>query len=296
MKILILGSTGFVGRNLVDGLSLHYQIYKASRNPTDSSFIYFDLHNTNSWKSIVELSPDLIINSAAYGVIKHEKDFELMYSINYLQIADFYDFLMASQVNPFWIQLGTAFEYDLTLTGGITEETNCLPKTHYGISKLMFSNFLQKKASVGSYSIFRPFGMFGKYEDESKFFPMLIKAQQNKQGIKLSEGVQERDYIFINDLADFIQLLVERKHLNQLPPVLNIGAGETQSLREYASLLATTISHYDPSLWQWGSIEFRTNESLRFYNSSELSLTVGFKKSDLKEAFSKTTLHYYSYL
>lgn len=292
MKILVLGSTGFVGRNLVEVLAADFSILQTSRQKSNNTFIYFDLFDAGSWRNIVDAKPDLIINASAYGVIKHETDLQRMYETNYLLIADCYNFLLKEGCNPFWIQLGTAFEYDLTITGGISEQSRCLPRTHYGISKLMFSRFLFEQAIPGKFSVFRPFGMFGKYEDDSKFFPMLIKAQRNKVPIKLSAGIQQRDYFFARDLGSFIRQTIFKNSLSQLPNVLNLGSGEAISFKIYAERLGKFIANFDPSLWQWGQIGFRPNESEKFYNSSISARNVGFKTTSLEIAFS-TTVEYY---
>ena len=291
MKILILGSTGFVGRNLAEGLSSRYSVVKSSRKIINDTYKHFDLNDRDSWRWVIESSPDVIINAAAYGVVKHEKDIETMYQTNYLKLAEFYDFLRTGGSRAFWLQLGTAFEYDLSISGGITEATKCLPRTHYGISKLMFSQFLMLKGAPGSFSILRPFGMFGKYEDESKFFPMLIGAQKLGQPVKLSAGTQQRDYFFINDLVDFAGSILSL-HLS-LPPVMNLGSNHARSLRNYAEVLGTTIPNFNASLWEWGAMDFRGNESELFYNDSTLAKTYGFNNQELKEALMCTTTHYY---
>jgi nucleoside-diphosphate-sugar epimerase len=292
MRILILGSTGFVGRNLCDSLSPFFTVLKTARSPVDSSFIYFDLTNRDSWRAVVQLNPDVVINAAAYGVIKHEIDLKVMYEVNYLLITEFYNFLRDNKSDAFWFQIGTAFEYDLSINGGITEQTSCLPRTHYGISKLMVSRFLLERADPGSFSIIRPFGMFGKYEDESKFFPMLITAQLSKQPVKLSAGTQQRDYFFIDDLGEFIRSIITNNKWNDMPAIVNLGAGEAKSLKAYGSVLSTVFQVYDPGLWQWEAVDFRANESSLFFNSSSLASHLGFKLRELKEGFSETAKFY----
>jgi nucleoside-diphosphate-sugar epimerase len=156
----------------------------------------------------------------------------------------------------------------------------------------MFSQFLRAKSEVGSYSVFRPFGLFGKYEDASKFFPMLINAQKSKQAVKLSAGTQKRDYFFVNDLATFIKRLIDRKELPALPSIVNLGLGEANSLRQYSDILSKSIKGYSPELWQWNNVGFRENESSEFYNSSKLAFELGFKPSALLECFGKTSEYY----
>jgi len=294
MKVLILGSTGFVGRNLVEVLSTDFTIIRTSRQKSGDESVYFDLYDVTSWRGVVDLNPDVIINAVAYGVIKHEVDLQKMYDTNYFLIADFYTFMHANNCSPFWMQLGTAFEYDLLRAGGISEQSKCLPRTHYGISKLMFSQFLIGQEHSERFAVLRPFGMFGKYEDESKFFPMLIKSQQNKTPIKLSAGTQQRDYFFAGDLGIFIRQLILQKRLGDLPKVLNLGSGTALSFRAYADVLSKFIRNFDPLLWQWDQIGFRPNESGQFYNKSLSARNLGFETRSLEDAFVATAEYYFS--
>jgi nucleoside-diphosphate-sugar epimerase len=296
MKVLILGSTGFVGRNIAECLSEKLTVIQTSRNDSrklKENEIYFDLSNKDSWINIVEISPDVLINAAAYGVVKLETDHDIMYKTNYLQVSELYEYLQRYGCKPFWIQLGTAFEYDLSIRD-INEESPCLPRTQYGISKLMMSNYLLCKGEAGNFSILRPFGMFGKYEDESKFFPYLINAQKTNSSVDLSPGTQRRDYIYVSDLGHFINKLLIEKKVNSLPSVLNIGCGKAMSFREYASLLQTVLPSFKPDLWKWGKVSFRPDESTLFYSASRKAAQYGFMNTSLEESFAETVKYYFS--
>lgn len=295
LKILLIGSTGFAGKNIAECLSSNLMVIKASRKSgkkTDNE-IYFDLFDKDSWKNILSVSPGVIVNAAAYGVVKLETDIEVMYRTNYFAITDLVEYLQQNNCNPYWLQLGTAFEYDLSVSD-IREETPCLPRTHYGISKLLCSNYFLSKAAPGSFSILRPFGMFGKYEDDSKFFPGLINAQKTKTVINLSAGTQKRDYIYVEDLGHFINsLLVENRYRN-LPPVLNLGCGKALSFREYADVLRKVIPTCNDQLWNWGQVGFRAGESPLFYSASDKASRLGFVTSSLEDSFRKTSEYYLS--
>ena len=296
MKILVLGSTGFAGKNISECISDQLTVINASRSFSNSekeNEIYFDFFNKNSWINIVHASPDIIINAAAYGVIKNEIDNEVMYQTNYFLPSNLFDYLISQNCKPFWIQLGTAFEYDLSLNA-ITEQSACLPRTHYGISKLMMSKYLLDKAEQKNFSIIRPFGMFGKYEDESKFFPFLINAQKNKTPVNLSAGTQKRDYIFVKDLGRFINKIIVENRLASLPEILNVGRCEAISFLDYASELKNVLPDYDSIMWNWGEINFRTDESQSFYSASKIAARLGFINTSLKDAFSETVVYYFS--
>ncbi|HTQ65271.1 MAG TPA: NAD(P)-dependent oxidoreductase [Puia sp.] len=296
MKVLILGSTGFVGRNIAENLSEKITVIQTSRagqGEYKKSEIYFDLFSRDSWMNIVDIAPDVLINAVAYGVVKLETDHDILYKTNYLFISDLYKYLQDHGCRPFWLQLGTAFEYDLSVQE-IREESPCLPRTHYGISKLMMSNYLQSKGEAGNFSVMRPFGMFGKYEDESKFFPYLINAQKKNSFVDLSSGTQKRDYIYVKDLGHFINKLLVEKKINDLPSVLNVGSGKAMSFLEYASLLQASIPSFKTDLWQWGKIDFRPDESPLFYSASKRAAEFGFMNTAIEEALGETVSYYFS--
>jgi nucleoside-diphosphate-sugar epimerase len=295
LKVLLTGSTGFAGKNIAECLSPKLGLIKASRSSgkKGAGEIYFDLFDKDSWQNILSVSPDVIINAAAYGVVKLETDTDIMYKTNYYAVTELFDFLQQNNCKPYWLQLGTAFEYDLSVSD-IREDTPCLPRTHYGISKLLCTNYLLAKAEAGTCSFMRPFGMFGKYEDDSKFFPSLINAQKTKSVINLSAGTQKRDYIYVEDLGHFINsLLVENSYRN-LPPVLNLGCGKALSFREYADVLRRVIPACNDQLWNWGQVGFRPGESPLFYSASPKAARFGFVSSSLEESFRKTSEYYLS--
>ncbi|HMG15099.1 MAG TPA: NAD(P)-dependent oxidoreductase [Saprospiraceae bacterium] len=294
MKVVLIGSTGFVGKNIAEKLKDKVELISTSRVQESFNYTYFDFTKPSSWDAIVKINPDIIINAAAYGVVKSEIELKEMYDINYFLPRLFYEYLMKEACNTYWLQIGTAFEYDLSIIGGITETHPCVPQTHYGISKLQFSNYLLSKANNSTYSILRPFGMFGKYEDGSKFFPMLIKAQKFKNPVELSHGNQERDYFLIDDLVFFISEILDSNKLKDLPNILNLGSGKSYSFKFMANYIADKIPNFDSTLWEWGKLPLRLGESTQFFNSSSLAETLGFKISSLEVGFEEIVKYYYT--
>jgi nucleoside-diphosphate-sugar epimerase len=289
-KILILGATGFVGSHVFEDLSNVFETYGSSRNANDTNQIQFDITKENTWSSIIEIEPSVIINCIGYGVVKNELDIKQMIDINYLQTVKLFDFIFSKLPNTFLIHIGTAFEYNLNQTK-LTENSICCPQTYYGISKLMASHFLLSKNDLFNFTILRPFSMFGPYEHESKIIPYLINAQKNKLAIPLSSGTQQRDYFFVKDLSNFIKTIINKPY-NSIPHLLNIGSGKTYSLIDLGKAIATLLPEYNEEFWQWGEIPSRLGESDAFYNASNLAFDNGFKLSPLSHGIEQT-LNYY---
>ena len=66
MKILILGSTGFIGKNLLQRLSSDYEVYTAERSSGVDIRVYKQIFN-----KIKEVQPDVIYNLASHGGSVH---------------------------------------------------------------------------------------------------------------------------------------------------------------------------------------------------------------------------------
>jgi len=293
LNILILGSTGFVGRNIAYVLREKGRIYSTVRNASMQSkdVIHFDLEDRSTWKNLLKVRPDLVINAAGYGVVKHQQEQEKMQRVNYYQPYYLKEFLDGHLSAYFWVQIGTAFEYDLAKEN-LNEGTAALPLTSYGISKALFSHHLLQSPGK-NFVVLRPFGMFGPGEDTSKFIPALLLAQKEKKVIELSTGEQQRYYCYVRDLAIFIELLIE-KNLNTFAgQVINVGSSHAISLREFAIKFAAYIPDFDPRLWKWGVIEQRQNESRIFFNDSDKCREIGFRETPFEEACLETIKYYY---
>ncbi|MBV6419258.1 MAG: GDP-6-deoxy-D-talose 4-dehydrogenase [Ignavibacteriaceae bacterium] len=295
LKILILGNSGFIGTNLFNYLkeNSNYNIITTTINQKlcNAFTYYFNLLDKDSWESIVELNADVFINATGYGVVKLETNIDLMYDINYIMLTDFLEFLESNSNETNFIQFGTAFEYDLNIEK-ITEETQCIPKTHYGISKFLTSNFiLNRNCRRVRYLVLRPFALFGPYENSSKIIPYLINSQLKNEAVNLSSGEQFRDYLFVEDLCRFI-LEICSKDFNALPRLMNIGSGNQISIKELGNIIAENIESFNSTLWKWNSIPYRANEGNKFYNYSKLAFENGLKNTELAKGIKKTIQFY----
>ena len=293
-KIVIIGSSGFVGSHLAHFfINDDFFITQITNRSVGTNELYFDFQNPISWNNIVESQPDIIIDASGYGVVKTQVNVDLLYKINYLTKRDLIDYLFAQLPNVFWIQIGTAFEYSLEISS-LTEESPCFPKTHYGISKCLFTNYL-KEVIQERYCVVRPFGMFGEKEDITKFFPMLIMAQKTKTKVELSHGMQYRDYFYVKDLAYFLGYLIKNNSLKKLEnQIVNVGSGKPMSLKKISEFIARSIPDFNGDYWNWGALPQRTNENDIFFNASTKAFLLGLNLTPLEDAFQSTVHHYFN--
>ena len=294
-KVLLLGSSGFVGHHIRAALKNQVSLVVTTRivELVADDTIHFDFQLPETWNAVLALAPDVIINASGYGVIKEQTNLESTYDINYRLPSKLIALLQRKNQRPFWIQIGTAFEYKLE-AGAISENTACVPLTHYGISKFMLSNFLLSADNTIPFIIIRPFAMFGPYESVSKLVPSLILAQKKQLPIPLSNGEQRRDYFYVKDLAYFVKRLIQSDLECYTGQVVNLGRGIPIALKSFAEALADSIPNFTPEVWQWGAIPQRTNENDVFYNSSDAAAALSVRYTPFSTAFAETVAHYYA--
>ena len=246
-----------------------------------------------TWANVVDKFPGTLYDATGYGVVKYESNIDLIYDINYRRKVEFYEFVREAIPTLNWVCVGTAFEYDLR-SGAILENSPRIPFTHYGISKLMFTRYLEETYPAGGVTALIPFGMFGPREDHSKIVPTLIRAQKLKQPVELSSGTQVRDYLYVRDLA---RLAVHAGQADRTPGEsvlkLLVGSGQGVSIKRLATSLVPHLPEYDPALWMWDAIAARENESPAFYSDSDQAQAYGLTLTPLDTALAETVDYYW---
>ena len=198
--ILITGTDGYVGRNLLKNFStdkkyLIFALTKKKRKSTENiNFIKGNL-KTNIFTKIKEI--DIIIHCASRGVYKKELKNNI-FQTNYFDSLFFFN--NAYKANVFnWIILGTSGEYGFVKKGSMSTKTPLKPINDYGRSKLKLFNALKKKNKFELANIIylRLFHVYGKDEQKNRLYPSLINSIKLKKPFKMTSGKEIRDFIHI---------------------------------------------------------------------------------------------------
>ena len=222
MKILITGSTGFLGKVLVQLINKKKNnLYFVTRkkNKKKNSF-YCNLDNLKKIKCITNLvKPDVIINLAAeVNFIKKTKK---MYRVNSLVPKIFSQYCKKN--NKHLIQASG------TLVNGIhslyNNKTKLSPVNAYGSTKLIAEKYIQK--SKCNHSIIRFAGIYGANGPKHLGINYFINKAIYKKKIIFSGNISsKRNYVFVNDAAkSIIDCIVKKKF-----GILYLG-GEVQTFK-----------------------------------------------------------------
>lgn len=102
--------------------------------------------------------------------------------------------------------------------------------------------------------------MYGEKDDYSKFTPFVIKGILQDSEIKVTEGEQKRDFIYVKDVVDaYLKVLDNLRNLDEEFIEFEIGTGKSISLRNFVSKIKEEIN--EKANIKWGAIPYRKNET-----------------------------------
>lgn len=209
-KLLITGSTGFIGRNLKENLMRNYDILAPERKD-------LDLHNTKLVEEyLIRQKVDIIIHAANTNNTRNinttaydSLDGNLRIFFNLERCKAYYEKMY---------YFGSGAEYDmLHYVPNMQEDyfDTYIPKDPYG-----FSKYIMSKSCVQAENIYdlRLFGVYGKYEEwERRFISNSICRSLKGMDITIQKNVYF-DYLWIDDLCSIMQWFIENepkyKHYN----------------------------------------------------------------------------------
>ena len=228
-KILITGSSGFIGKNLVDNLLSEYEIVGLSKKGEKSKInrITKDINEITSkdFKNIF-----CVIHLAAITDPKICEDFpDQCITTNVLGTQKI---LEASRKNNCKVvYASTSHVYGIPKKVPISETASTSPTSIYAGSKLageVLCESYHKQFNM-DISIVRIFSVYGPKSNNHCVLPSIVKQMKNSNIIKLGNINSKRDFIFISDIMDAFKIIL--KNINWFN-VYNVGAEKSYSIKE----------------------------------------------------------------
>lgn len=213
--ILITGSTGCVGMNLIEQLDRRKYNLLA---PTHKELDLLDCSAVSKYFKTHKI--DVLVNCALVGGSRNEEYANNMVSTN---LKMFFNIVRNKKYFGKMIHIGSGAEYDKSRPLiKIKEEEfdRIVPKDDYGFFKYVCSKYIE---SVDNIISLRIFGLYGKYEDyKLKFISEAICRNILGLPIIINKNVYF-DYVYMND---FVKIIEHFLNNNAKDKFYNIGKGE----------------------------------------------------------------------
>lgn len=228
-KVFLTGSSGFIGKNILELLGNTYEFITPSH-------VELDLLNTDDVFHFLQNHPvDLIVHGANKGGSRREKNLPHV-AVNNLRI--FFNLTRARQFYKRMIVLGSGAEYDKSFPVISAKESDFgkrIPSDEYGFYKYACSIIAEKDNDI---THLRLFGVYGKYEDyQTRFISNAICRALHGMPITLNQNVKF-DYMYVRDTVNVIQHFIEHTGGER---IYNVGSGKPIELKDVAAMIANKL-------------------------------------------------------
>jgi nucleoside-diphosphate-sugar epimerase len=279
MIILLTGATGFMGSHVArDLISRGHEVHAVIRKASDRARIMDLEGRLRIWEGEMDhvpITPDLAVHLAwittpgKYSEADENRDC-LRASLRLL------DRLRCRVVFA-----GTCFEFDTSLNEGpLREDSPTRPFTLYSTCK---DTLRQAVVARPDSAWVRFFYLYGPGEHPGRRIPMVIRSVLRGEHVRLTSGVERRDYLHVEDAARAVSDVA----FSHLEGTVNIGSGEAPSTAEVMTKIGKLAGR--PDLIRLGVIPDPTSEPpLIVADNSRLRFAGWTRKYDLDEGLRGT--------
>ena len=232
MKILITGSSGMLGTDLVNLLKSREASLEHNPEVIEAPHEVLDITLEDRVSDFISTHiPDIVVNCAAFtNVDKCETEREAAFSVNAL--GPKYLAAAAKKCGARVIQISTDFVFDGNGNRPYTEEDQTNPLSEYGRTKLEGERNIQSYCD--SYLIVRTSWLFG-HNGINFAAKMLELAEQHKELSIVTDETGSPTYT--PDLAEALWILIKQK----CEGVINISNDGSCSRYEWAEYIFETM-------------------------------------------------------
>ena len=245
MKVLIIGSKGFIGSHCVDYFSKQHEVWECDvvldyNNPrylsidaVDSDFL--EIFRNNQFDVCINCS------GAANVPFSLEKPFN-DFRLNSLNVFKLLDAIRTCAPNCKFITMSSAAVYGNPISLPITEDMQSSPVSPYGYHKVMAEQACKEYARFWDVKTccLRIFSAYGPRLRKQLFWDMYQKFM-TKDVIELwGTGNESRDFIYITDIIRIIELAIYNSTFDG--DVVNVANGTQSTIKDVATSFVKVLA------------------------------------------------------
>ena len=249
MKILMTGSSGFIGQHLAPRLEKDHEVYHLK-----SDLLDFD----NVKQEVNEFQPEVIVHLAARTEV--EKSFyeqttfsQINYvgSVNLIEAASrvptLKNFVFASTMEVYgWQPISDEIKLNGSPKEFIAFDENTIPNPNapYAVAKYGVEKYLEyaHRCLDLPFTAIRQTNCYGRKDNDFFVTEQFISQMLlNPHEVEFGYAEPYRNFIYISDMLDAWTEVITKPHLVNTGKILTIGPDNPIKIKDYADLIAKKI-------------------------------------------------------
>jgi len=256
--ILITGGAGFIGSNFVCYMHNAYpndrlivlDLLTYAGNPENIpetikkdprfEFWYGNVTNAELVTSLVRQSNVVVHFAAESHVARSIYDNRIFFETDVIGTQTIANAIVKCENVERLIHISTSEVYGTAVSNPMTEEHPLNPMSPYasakaGADRLIYSYWATYKIPA---VILRPFNQYGPYQHLEKVVPRFITSALKNEPLTVhGDGSAKRDWLYVDDTCERIDLAMAAASEKVEGEVFNLGSGEVLSVLEIAKMV-----------------------------------------------------------
>ena len=256
MKILLTGSSGFIGSHITPILDQNHDLHYLKSDLLDYESVQ---------EEVLSISPEIIVHLAARTEVEKSFYEQTTFSeINYVgtvnlieaaaRIKNFKNFVFASTMEVYgWQPISDVVKAGLIPENFIAFDENTLPNPNapYSVAKYACEKYLEYAYRCYGlpFTAIRQTNSYGRKDNDFFVTEQIINQMiRNPDEINLGYAEPYRNFIFISDLLDAWVAVIENYDKVQ-GKIFTIGPDAPIKIKDYAQIIANKLDWNGQIIW-----------------------------------------------
>ena len=249
MKLLLTGSSGFIGQHLSPSLNKNFDLHHLKSDLLDHKAVN---------EEVESIQPEIIVHLAARTEVEKSFYEQITFSeINYVgtvnlieaasKLKNFKNFVFASTMEVYgWQPISDDVERDIIPINHIAFDENTPPNPNapYAVAKYGCEKYLEyaHRCYGLPFTALRQTNCYGRKDND--FFvteQIITQMLENPNEINLGYGEPYRNFIFVDDMMSVWQTVIENYNKCNDGKIFTIGPNNPVKIKNYADMIAKKI-------------------------------------------------------